>query len=166
MAVSEVSGAVRVWDVARGQVLYSLPEGSGRGAGAAFSPDGTRLVVAGQRTRILEAESGRELFELVGHLDATGTAGFSPDGRKVVTGGSDQTVRIWDAESGTPLSILRTGVAEGAQFSPDGQRILVTHPNDHSAKIYPEGIAALVQMACAVLRPQPEWPGVAELCPR
>ncbi len=165
MVVSEVSGAVRVWDVARGQVLYSLPGGTGRGAGAAFSPDGTRLVVAGPRTRILEAESGRELLELVGHLDATGTAGFSPDGRKVVTGGSDQTVRIWDAESGTPLSILRTGVAEGAQFSPDGQHILVTHPNDHSAKIYPEGVAALVQLACAVLRPQPEWPSVAELCP-
>lgn len=164
IATSDQTGAVRLWDVGGGQVVFALTDSPGRGAAAAFSPDGRRLAVAGRRTRILDSETGRELLELVGHLDATVTATFSPDGRRVVTQSSDQTVRVWDVESGTQLSILRTGVAAGAQFSPDGERILVTHPNDHSAKIYPASTQALLQLACALLRPQPEWPSVAANC--
>ena len=37
---------------------------------------------------------------------------FSPDGLKIVSGSYDNTVRIWDAVSGSPVSVLE-GHADG-----------------------------------------------------
>ena len=31
------------------------------------------------------------------------SAAFSPDGKRIVTASSDNTARVWDAESGKPL---------------------------------------------------------------
>ena len=99
MVVSEVSGAVRVWDVARGQVLYSLPGGTGRGAGAAFfsrrdAPGGGWPADPHSRSRAA-VSSG-----LVGHLDATAQPGFARRAR-VVTGAA-----IGRFASGTPAAAL------------------------------------------------------------
>ena len=32
---------------------------------------------------------------------------YSPEGRRIVSGSSDSTVRVWDAESGAELAVLR-----------------------------------------------------------
>jgi len=61
---------------------------------------------------------------------------FSPDGKWIVTASGD-TARVWDAQSGQPLTepLKHPGPAYSAQFSPDGKRI-VTVSEDHTARVW------------------------------
>jgi serine/threonine protein kinase/WD40 repeat protein len=59
-------------------------------------------------------------------------AAFSPDGRRVLDQDADGTFRVWDAQTGEPVTaVLRLGESEetnvtvsGGRFSPDGTRVL------------------------------------------
>ncbi len=62
-------------------------------------------------------------------------ASFSPDGRTVVTV-SDNTARLWDAESGKELQRLtHDAEVEPVSFSPDG-RTVVTTSKDKTARLW------------------------------
>lgn len=164
-ASTDVSGSVLVWDMKSKRVLMTSTDNTGRFTSADFSPDGTRLLTGGRKTRILDVASGQPVLELLGHLDATAAGEFSPDGKRVLTLGSDQTVRVFDAQTGQQLHILRMSfVPEGCSFSPDAQHILLGHPTDRSAKIYPATSQGLFKMACELLRHQPEWPEAKPHC--
>jgi WD40 repeat protein/serine/threonine protein kinase/tetratricopeptide (TPR) repeat protein len=56
---------------------------------------------------------------------------FSPDGKRIVTASDDGTARVWDAQTGQPLTaVLRHGhKVASAQFSPDGTRIVTAAGN-------------------------------------
>jgi WD40 repeat protein/serine/threonine protein kinase len=59
-------------------------------------------------------------------LKSAHVAQFSPDGQRVVTVARDGTSRLWDSQTGRPLTEppqLGTNL-RSAQFSPDGKRIL------------------------------------------
>ncbi|KAJ1547591.1 Platelet-activating factor acetylhydrolase IB subunit alpha, partial [Nowakowskiella sp. JEL0078] len=43
---------------------------------------------------------------LSGHTDWVRTAAVSDDGRWIVSGGNDQTVRLWESESGENRAVL------------------------------------------------------------
>ena len=63
---------------------------------------------------------------ITGHSDDVKSVSFSPDGRRIVSGSRDETIRIWDAESGQELLKLegRSGSVFSVSFSPDGRRIV------------------------------------------
>jgi dipeptidyl aminopeptidase/acylaminoacyl peptidase len=65
------------------------------------------------------------------------SAQFSPDGKRIVTASSDNTARVWDAESGQPLTepLKHNGRVRSAQFSPDGRQI-VTASEDYTAQVW------------------------------
>ena len=82
---------------------WNLPEGAlarlGKGAisEVAYSPDGTRLAVAGNiGTWLYDAATGAEVALLTGHTNYVRSVSFSPDGTTLASGGSDGTVRLWD----------------------------------------------------------------------
>jgi len=62
---------------------------------------------------------------------------FSPDGRRVVTSSEDHTARVWDAQTGLPVTgpLKHGNQVFSAQFSPDGGRV-VTASYDHTARVW------------------------------
>ena len=80
---------------------------------------------------------GGELQTLTGYADWVSSVAFSPDGQRIVSGSGDETLKIWDANSGQELQTLKGHAAEVASvaFSPDGQRI-VSGSRDTTVKIW------------------------------
>ena len=72
---------------------------------------------------------------LRGHLARVDAVLFSPDGKKVFSGGRDNTVRIWDVETGKQLDVLtgHDGHVTAIELSSDGKTLYV---GDWADKLY------------------------------
>ena len=107
--------------------------------GAAFSPDGKRIVTASRdRTaRIWDADTGRSIAVLRGHRREVMSASFDRDGTLVVTSSADGTAVLWDARTARIVAVLRGHEAAvvSAAFSPDDTRI-VTASWDRTARLW------------------------------
>ncbi|MDX1416172.1 MAG: hypothetical protein R3293_18385 [Candidatus Promineifilaceae bacterium] len=104
---------------------------------ASFSPDGERIVTAGDDGSVKVWDlAGNELASLLGHTAAVQSASFSPDGQRIVTAGADGSARVWDLAGNELTSLVgHTDAVSLAGFSPDGQRI-VTAGADGGAKVW------------------------------
>ncbi|MCY4023733.1 MAG: WD40 repeat domain-containing protein [Anaerolineaceae bacterium] len=110
---------------ANGQVLQSPGEYNGWIAGAAWSPDGSRIATVGDELHLWDVNQQRSLFA----MEASAIAmHWSPDGERIVTinhGG--EAAQLRDASNGQLLFSL--GEESGGQlpfvdWSPDGERIV------------------------------------------
>ena len=67
----------------------------------AYSPDGTRIAVAGSiAIWLYDAATGAEVALLTGHADRVNSVSYSPDGQTLASASWDETVRLWDVETG------------------------------------------------------------------
>ena len=74
---------------------------------------------------------------LTGHTDMIISCSYSPDGRRIVSGGYDNTLKIWDAETGSLLADLIGHKDDiiSCSYSPNGRRI-VSGSSDLTLKIW------------------------------
>src|SRR5712671_3511287 len=73
-----------------------------------------------------------------GHSKVVSCVGFSPDGSRIVSGSSDNTIRLWDAETGDPIGKPLEGHSsdvDSVGFSPDGSRI-VSGSSDNTIRLW------------------------------
>src|SRR5262249_40659255 len=99
-----------------------------------FSPDGARLLTAGWTAILWDATTGNQITALhigkqitgLAHRERLHHACFSPDGRRIATASWDQTARVWDAATGTPITppLQHDRQVWQASFSPDGTILL------------------------------------------
>src|SRR4051812_41492851 len=77
------------------------------------------------------------LRTLRGHTDLIGRIAWSPDGRMLASPSSDDTIRLWDAETGECLRTLvgYQGTVASVAFDPVGH-ILVSGSNGHTVTLW------------------------------
>ncbi|KIL55379.1 hypothetical protein M378DRAFT_35029, partial [Amanita muscaria Koide BX008] len=127
IASGSVDHTIYIWDAETGeQVGNPLTGHSGVVKSVAFSPDGKRIVSGSTETIcIWDAETGKGNL-LNGHMGGVMSVAFSPDGKRIASSSSDDTIYIWNTETGKhvgkPLK-GHTGSVNSVVFSPDGERI-------------------------------------------
>jgi WD40 repeat protein/beta-lactamase regulating signal transducer with metallopeptidase domain len=138
----------------------------------AYSPDGKILASGGRdnEIRLFEAASGKEIRRLVGHkarsytpakddknpvgtlVNATGEGGvnsvaFSPDGKVLASGGWDDTLRLWNVETGKEIRKIDAHKAMVGRvlFSPDGKVLASRGGLDGTVKVWDPATGAQLQ---------------------
>jgi len=75
---------------------------------------------------------------LQGHTDIVNSIAFSSDGRHIVSGSRDQTIRVWDAQTGAQVGNPLQGHTKSVNsvaFSPDGRHI-VSGSRDQTIRVW------------------------------
>lgn len=127
--------SLTTWDLASGRAAATssgLPAAGSRSM-AAFSHDGEKLALAGERglIGIRDARNGTEVVSLSAPRDTPldkARLEISPDGRKIAVIGPDTNASVLDATaSGRVLQTVSCNGPDAlaAAFSPDGARIAV-----------------------------------------
>jgi serine/threonine protein kinase/WD40 repeat protein len=133
-------GEVKLWDVATGRNLLTLP-GYDFAVALAFSPDGGQLAIGtvggfGQaHVGVIELEPGRGVSELRGLSSQVSKVEFSHDGRRLAALAHNWQVGIWNLESNRLerlLDVPKGLVADNAAlaFSRDGGQLAFTTLTD------------------------------------
>jgi len=129
---------LRLWDFESGKTIHTLEGHTNSVWAVAVTADGRRAVSASwdETLRLWDLESGQNIRTLVDHtiwvshvvetlegpvLDVAVTA----DGRRALSGSDDNTLRLWDFESGKEIAAF-TGESSISRcaFAPDGCTIV------------------------------------------
>lgn len=129
--------------------------GNGNLSGAAFSPDGQYVVIAGddKTARLFDTQSGKPLRAFSGHTDVINAVVYSPDGRTIGTAGVDGTARLWDTQTGQEVRRLvgHDGAVDDIKFSPDGRTVL-TGGDDGTARLWDVDYHDTMRYLCSRLQ--------------
>jgi WD40 repeat protein len=140
LVTADRKGAVKVWDLASGQLVATLPGHSREVQRAVFSPDGRTLATCStdRTVRLWDVPTWREQKCLSGGHELTVTSvAFSPNGKLLASAGRDNRIVLWDLPQGRPrpARLAHSDVAYDVAFTPDG-RTLVSVGTDRMARFW------------------------------
>ncbi len=132
------NGTVRIWDVNNKELIRTITGNkSGYFHSIDFSPDGLLVAVGGSgpfennnqipsadnyQIMIWDISSGILKQKLFGHTYCVNTVAFDYSGKRLISASRDNTVRIWDVDSGQLLrTINNESDVKSALLSADGK---------------------------------------------
>jgi len=130
---------IRLWDVAKGELIRVL-EGHGADVySVVFSSDGEMLVSGGGdgAIKVWKVREGALIRTVEAHRDVIRSIAFSPDERTLASTGADLTVRLWDTRTWTSKAELtgHTARVKSVAISPDG-RFIASAGDDRSVRVW------------------------------
>jgi WD40 repeat protein len=138
------NGEVKIWNVADGSLVRSIPEAHTDTVNAVeFSRDGVYLASASSDKYVkkLDVATGEQLFQFEGHTDHVLGVSWRAGGRMLASCAADGTIRTWNADTGDRMRSITgynkqvTGVRFIGQtqftISCSGDRIVRMHNSDN-----------------------------------
>jgi WD40 repeat protein len=135
---SERARSLRVLDTQSGRELARFDH-YGEVINCAYSPDGQRIASVTMRENEIylwnSGTRGVSSFpeqKLSGHEGTAHKCAFSRDGRWIVSASADNTIRVWDSDTGVQGAIITgiDGSVAACAFSHDGRRVLFSTDKD------------------------------------
>ena len=131
------AGGIMLWDVATGKEVSRFGADAGAIYCLAFSPKDDQAVTGGANGAMIlwDVHTGEELRRFEGHKDNIYSVAFSRDATRILSAGggeidkrgvyppdADNSVRLWDVETGEELAKFQhTSFVYRAVVSPDGR---------------------------------------------
>lgn len=127
LATGSVDGTVKLWDARAGHELPTRMVHEGPVLAVALSPEGRRVAASvGRNVRLWEVDTGKDPRMLEGQHGLVVRMAFSPDAKLLVTAALDNSIEVWDTESGISLKTLQIDPGYPAvTFSGDGRWLAV-----------------------------------------
>lgn len=127
LASGNTNGQAKLWTI-QGAPLATLAHGGPRVLSVAFTPDGSRVVTAGDdpAIKVWSVPDGKLLCTLKGHTKAVSEVAIAPDGQIVASGSDDHLVKVWHVGTCREMATLNLFTDEvwGLAFSPDGSMLV------------------------------------------
>jgi WD40 repeat protein len=120
-------------------------------------PENKELGYADNLARLWDSSTGKHLFAFTGHTAPVNDCGFSQDGKRVFTCSDDGSIRVWDANDGETISVLRRETPVVKLIACDSAMAVALHENGQIViweRIRPErwwGIVCLPYSWCALM---------------
>jgi WD40 repeat protein len=96
--------------------------------GVAFGPSGTAIAACDNGSvQVWDLKTGKNTGVFEGHIHWAGTVAWSEQARLAATCGADQTIRLWNLETGKEVRKLTGDKGSNGSsicFSPDGKHLL------------------------------------------
>ncbi len=117
---------VYIWDVATAMKMRSFTKHTSYSTHGAFSPTENTIALRGYAGTVflVDTETGKLKHKFNVTSQSITTLAYSPDGTMLATG-HDDTIRLWDAQTGTALlpPMDTSGSTYHITFSRDGERV-------------------------------------------
>lgn len=148
IAHGTLSGEIRIWGVASGQLIRTIVAHSDHVESFAYSPDGKRIVSGTatgstrghlnqatrkfvtvkneEQVRIFGMANDKPLRTIEGFTNSVRVLVFSREGKYLVSGSDDKTIKIWETGKWEVVGTFTTSAEPmAASFSPDNRYLAV-----------------------------------------
>ena len=152
------NGLLKIWELSTGELIATLPRQEGAIRYVAFSPFGKRVISCPSSNSITVWDwTGAELRQAEeghideGHIDPVTDIAISPDASLIATSSFDQTIKLWERETGRLTRTLQghESWVQAVTISPDGRFVITASggidddSKDNTVRIWELGTGTL-----------------------